>query len=29
VLDSFTWQRSQPTVIVPAADPLLELDKGF
>jgi hypothetical protein len=29
VLDSFTWQRSQPTVIIPAADPLLELDQGF
>ncbi len=29
VLDTFSWQRSQPTMIVPAVDPLLELDKGF
>ncbi|MBI9049294.1 MAG: hypothetical protein JEZ00_07740 [Anaerolineaceae bacterium] len=28
-LDEFPWQRTQPTVIVPAADPLLELDQGF
>jgi hypothetical protein len=29
VLDSLPWQRSQATMIVPAADPLLELDQGF
>ena len=28
-LEEIQWQRSQPTVIIPAADPLLEMDEGF
>jgi hypothetical protein len=28
-LDEIQWQRSRATVIIPAADPLVELDQGF